>query len=176
MWYAYRMDVQTKGAGQTSIAPGCIGTVSDKSCTFNEFLQHISSGKQGTTTSISDTDLDPDVQEIVNAMDSSGNRYIVNQQNLLPKSFDKPLGNPWNKVWESLGDVVAECRTAQGDAAFGTKLTNVQYAMAMTHYARLAEDAEALIKNLNSFLQQSGFGFVRRSGTSAFPLVLSCPD
>ena len=102
-------------------------------------------------------------------MESSGNRYIVNQQNLLPK-FPKQLGNPWNKVWESLGDVVAECRTAQGDAAFGTKLTNVQYAMEMTHYARLAEDAKALINNLNSFLQQNGFGMVRRSGTSALPL------
>ena len=83
-WYAYQMDLQVNGQGKTTIATPCEGTASDKSCNFNEFLKHISPDSPGTTTSIMDTDLDPDVDKGAQALLSSGYDFVVNQHNFLP--------------------------------------------------------------------------------------------
>ena len=169
MWYAYRMDVQAYGHGNTEIARGCKGSLADRSCTFNEFLRRITRKWHGTI-SISDTDLDPDVENAVQALRNSGYDYTVNQDRFLPSYFGSEFAAPFSDIWKAMGDVIKACRQKLGDVNMGSKLDKVRYCMTMVHYARQSDQAMSLINAINQSLHEGSLKFVRNSRTSAFLL------
>ncbi|KAK3708150.1 hypothetical protein LTR37_011654 [Vermiconidia calcicola] len=158
-WYAYRMDIQANSQGGNLIAAGCKGTVQDGSCNFNEFLKHISPGSPGTITSIIGTDLDPDVDTAVKALQNSGYNYAADQRLLLPSLFppnetkeEKKIKKPFGEIWKGTGDVINTCRTKLGDVNMGSKLDQVRYCMTMVHLARQSEQAKGVIDRVNKYL------------------------
>ncbi|KAK3680430.1 hypothetical protein LTR37_021241 [Vermiconidia calcicola] len=178
-WYAYRMDIQANSQGGNLIAAGCKGTVQDGSCNFNEFLKHISPVSPGTTTSIIGTDLDPDVESAVKALQNSGYDYDIDQRTFLPSLFDpnetakekkKFNKKPFSVIWKGMGDVIKGCRKTLGDVNMGSKLDNVRYCTNMVHYARQSENAAAVIDKVNDYLtRKRGFTFTVETKTVTAP-------
>ena len=176
MWYAYRMDVQAYGHGNTEIAYMARGSVTGPpqreagSLTFDEFLRRLNRRWQGTT---SITSLDPDVETIKSALANANFDYVADADRLFPNQFYRNQQHiTFSDIWTPLGNNIKACRFKLGDAAFGTKLDNVRYAMNMVHIARLSDHSDGLIRDLQNYLQRSFPGFVRASGLSTFLLLI----
>ena len=146
------MDVQAYGSGGTLIASGCIGSLPDKSCTFDEFLRHISPKWKGSTSV--GTSLDPDVTKAATELKSSGYKGDMIQTELFPKAgLSTKQMAPFPTVLQLLGDNINECRKKETDAKLGTLLSKARTCFSMVHAARLADHASELIVGVNNELR-----------------------
>lgn len=173
LWYAYRMDITVFGSGNTILAPGCIGTVSDRSCYFDEFLRYIQ--RTGPTTAAwtgsttVGTDLNPDVLSTANELATSGtaetpSRYsnTVEPAKLFPNKFVMGASPSFGVVMGSVMDNIQACRQAVvNDEGISEELDNARRAMVSVHEARLADQAALVLTGVNTQLANAGYSWVR---------------
>ncbi|RAH78796.1 hypothetical protein BO86DRAFT_458265 [Aspergillus japonicus CBS 114.51] len=165
-WYAYRIDVMTFGAGSTEISSECVGTASDKSCLFDEFVRYIQrDGKNAWTgsTTVGD-DLEPDVLNTADELAADGYKGNYDIAKLFPGQFTTGQVTNFRGMFEPVIDVIQACRkeVATGSAsinekAFDSALDHARRAMVSTHEARIADNAAGLIEELNAKLQDLGY-------------------
>lgn len=150
------MSVDAFGVGNTVIANGCRGSVGDSSCYFDEFIREISPQWTGSTSV--GTDLDPPVESTVQDLVNNGNYDYIERQDLLfpldPATFPKKRKAPFGTVFNAVGNRIEAARMKFGDIQLGPLLNKCRYTMSMIHDARRAENAAALIRELNAEIQK----------------------
>ncbi len=173
IWFAYRMDVETLGVGNTVMAPGCRGTVGDGSCFFDEFLRYITPKWRGSTSV--GTNLDPDVETTASDItQNSGYKFNVRQDKLFATKFAKGVQPNFGAFWAAVGDVIQSSRKTLGDSKVAQALSKARYCFTITHDARRSDMAPHMIKGVNDLISKQGQSFVRIS-SAILNTVSTCP-
>ena len=171
IWYAYRMDIASFGAGSTLIAPGCIGEAPDKSCYFDEFLRYIQRTgpkvRPWTGSTSVGTKLNPDVLTTANELATSGTagsptRYSFTAEPaaLFPNKFES-LSPSYSAVFGAIVDNIQACRKKVNDQGIDDELDGTRRAIVSTLDARQADQAAKVIKDVNQKLFDAGYTWVR---------------
>ena len=161
IWYAYRMNVKAFGAGNTLIANKCLGSLPDKSCTFDELVRYISHDPLQTTSV--GTNLKPDVVATAHELKNQGYKSAYKLPTLFPTQFQGKKQCNFSQFWTALADNIQASRQKLGDGSWADELFEVRRAMALTHDARREDQAQHVIQGVDNIIQKKGFQWVRQS-------------
>ncbi|KAJ5642063.1 hypothetical protein N7490_006063 [Penicillium lividum] len=171
LWYSYRMDVKTYGAGNTVIAPGCVGSVlTDESCEFDEFLKYIQREpgyydrwvKWTGSTSVG-IDLTPDVIDTGNELKSMTPSYAFNTEDwhkIIPGAFNEGSFPSFTKAYGNLINTIQTIRETAPNLEvpvnIDTELYGAQQSMVLANDGRAYDDAQYKIAYINGILEEKG--------------------
>ncbi|KAJ5765053.1 hypothetical protein N7520_004612 [Penicillium odoratum] len=173
LWYAYRLDVKTYGAGSTEVAHFCEGSAADGSCYFDEFLKYIQRDptykdswvKWTGSTSVGDN-LTPDVIDTANELkemnesDDPAARYAYYEDwgKILPDTFAEGSYPSFSKAYASIINTIqAIRRDAPGlSVNIDEELYRAKQAMVLANDGRAYDDAQYKIAAVNKVLADKG--------------------
>ncbi|KAJ5248886.1 hypothetical protein N7468_000337 [Penicillium chermesinum] len=163
LWYAYRMDVIVFGAGNTIIARDCRGSSVDGSCLFDEFINKIRAippgGSPRFRTNIG-ANLLPDPKDAAAQLSAAGYAGNTDVRRLLPDDYENMDGHttpPFSEVFDKILGVIQACRDEVGDEPLAAQLLGARDSMAYNHEARVADQSEKAIENVNIWLHKRGY-------------------
>ncbi|KAJ6032220.1 hypothetical protein N7540_002952 [Penicillium herquei] len=173
LWYAYRLDIKSS-PGANTIAKGCVGTVSDKSCYFDEFLKYIqqtpskkAKWKRWTGSSSVGKNLDPDVidtatelRTIMAPSTDPAARYSDKLDwNKILKEFAKGSSPSFVKSYGALVNLVQKMRAADSTKYIedSEELYRLKQSMVLANDGRAYDDATYKIEAVNAELAELGF-------------------
>lgn len=170
IWYAYRMDVISFGASKTIMAPYCIGSAPDRSCLFDEFLRYIQRVGKGThlwtgSTSVGNN-LKPDVLGTAQELDNGGtqgtpSRYsnTLAPSDIFPNLYFKGQSPDFSNLFGKVVDNIQECRQEMERKGriddIADELNSARHATKLFHSARIANQAEHVIEDVNKWLDET---------------------
>ncbi|KAL4804669.1 hypothetical protein BDV18DRAFT_161764 [Aspergillus unguis] len=161
LWFAYRLDISANGASDARIAPGCAGSASAASCTFDEFVRYLQRNNaridSGYETSIGNRQFFDPVEgaQELEKFTVKGNPYVANVDPAkIFKTGTFTVDNPQlGDIIDKVTNVIQDARTTLGDAIPGGRMDFVEKALAAQHEARIAENAPELTELLNDWLE-----------------------
>ncbi|PWY65641.1 hypothetical protein BO94DRAFT_338998 [Aspergillus sclerotioniger CBS 115572] len=175
-WYAYRIDIMANDPATRVIAVGCDGTGPGNTCYFDEFLRYIQkTGKKTKAWTGSTTvgeDLTPNVLATAEELATGGvaktpSRYSNTAdvtklckalKNKGPVNYDTLMTTVVDSIQSSRAKVASST-----EVNIDTELNGAREALTITHKARVADNAAAIIKGANQILKGRGIKWVRKT-------------
>lgn len=180
LWYAYRMNVEAYNLGITKmlIAPGCVGTVADKSCYLDEFLDHIwdwvqspTAGKGRTGVTVIDNSLSVDeLAESIEVAGKSGGYYAPRQ--LCPDAafWGKYTAGGKPGLAVVFDQITTDIQTIRAKASGDTTVTRfvdpIGDAIEQTTVARIQDSLADIQEVLREMMNDEGFKVVLKENVS----------
>lgn len=160
IWYAYQLEIQAFGPGQTTIGAGCLGSMPDKTCTFDEFMRHVTTDGTGTT-GLGQKKFFPLIETGKELSDKRCcNRFVWHK--LMPKDYANGDEVGFTEFWERLTNKIQACRKKAAELGkdVETALNQAHRAMLAVIDMRTASSENAMVKYIQQQLDKKGYKVV----------------
>lgn len=157
-WFAYRLEVEYYGAGNTNIAPRCVPVTASGACNFDSFVKFINAPGRKMWKGETDigNDPNPDFEHAVNELKRTNYGASTNFEKLVPGYLAESFSEALKTVMDCVRHVRTELHKAGRDEGDIDALNKLGQAMEKIMQSRREDDNDGKVRAFRQFVQKNG--------------------